>query len=259
MAEFIHDDLRGSTFEQVDLSGARFHHCQLNGVGLSGVRMRGVELRDVEITGELAGVTVNGVEIAPLVEAELNRRHPERHQMRPTDPDGFREAWATLERLWAGTVARAQRLPPERLHESVEGEWSFIETLRHLVFVTDAWIRRGIQGQPAPWHPLSLPWDGMSDTPGVPRDRAARPSLETVLALRADRVAGVRVLLASLTPEQLEAHTVAVDAPGWPPPQSFPARECLEVLLNEEWEHRLFAERDLAVLEASPIDHLPGR
>jgi hypothetical protein len=27
-------------------------------------------------------------------------------------------------------------------------------------------------------------------------------------------------------------------------------RECLLVVLNEEWERRLYAERDLAVLEA---------
>jgi DinB superfamily len=34
------------------------------------------------------------------------------------------------------------------LHESVGGEWSFIETLRHLVFATDSWIRRAILGDP---------------------------------------------------------------------------------------------------------------
>jgi hypothetical protein len=27
-------------------------------------------------------------------------------------------------------------------------------------------------------------------------------------------------------------------------------RECLLVILNEEWEHRLYAERDLTALEA---------
>jgi hypothetical protein len=27
-------------------------------------------------------------------------------------------------------------------------------------------------------------------------------------------------------------------------------RECLLVILNEEWEHRLYAERDLAALES---------
>jgi len=73
------------------------------------------------------------------VEAELNRRYPDRAKMRPDDADGYREAWAALERLWPQTVARARRLDPDLLHERVDGEYSFIETLRHLVFATDAW------------------------------------------------------------------------------------------------------------------------
>jgi hypothetical protein len=204
----------------------------------------------VDITGEVVDVTINGVEIGPLIEAELDRRHPGREKMRPTDPDGFRAAWDLLEELWAGTVARARRLEPDLLHESVGGEWSFVETLRHLVFATDAWIRRAVLGDPFPWHPLDLPWDEMADTPGVPRDRSARPSLDEVLELRADRRAGVRALLDGLTDASLAGKTEPVDAPGWPPPRSFPVRECLLVVLNEEWEHRLYAERDLAVLES---------
>jgi hypothetical protein len=85
---------------------------------------------------------INGVDVAPLVEAELDRRHPEGAKMRPIDPAGFREAWDIVERLWDETVARARRLAPQLLHESVNGEWSFIQTLRHLVFATDAWIHR---------------------------------------------------------------------------------------------------------------------
>ena len=30
--------------------------------------------------------------------------------------------------------------------------------------------------------------------------------------------------------------------------EDFPVAECLRIVLNEEWEHRLYAERDLAVL-----------
>jgi hypothetical protein len=56
-------------------------------------------------------------------------------------------------------------------------------------------------------------------------------------------------VMEGLTEESLAAETVPVEAPGWPPPRSFPVRECLLVVLNEEWEHRLYAERDLAVLE----------
>jgi len=58
--------------------------------------------------------------------------------MRPADPVGFGEAWDILERLWDRTVERARRLPADLLHESVDGEWSFTETLRHLVFATDS-------------------------------------------------------------------------------------------------------------------------
>jgi len=255
MADFIDADLRGSRLERVDLAGAQLRAvdlagAQFRGVDLSGTVMRGVELVDVDIHGEIENLTINGVDIGPLVEAELNRRYPERARMRPSDPAGFREAWDILGRLWEQTVDRARRLPPELLHESVEGEWSFIETLRHLVFATDAWIRRAILGDPSPWDPLDLPWDEMPDTPGVPRDRAARPSLDEVLRLRRDRVATVREVIDGLTAASLDSHTEPVEGPGWPRPRSYPVRECLLVVLNEEWEHRLYAERDLGALEA---------
>lgn len=255
MADFFRADLRGSRLERVDLSGAQFRAVDLagarfRGVDLSGVVMRGVELVDVDIHGEIENLTVNGVDIGPMVNAELDRRYPDRAKMRPKDPAGFREAWAVVERLWGGTVERARRLDPELLHESVDGEWSFIETLRHLVFATDSWIRRAILGDPSPWHPLDLPWDEMPDTPGVPRDRDVRPSLDTVLRLRRDRMSTVRQVIEALTDESLDGHTEPAEAPGWPEPRSYPVRECLLCILNEEWEHRLYAERDLDTLEA---------
>jgi hypothetical protein len=254
MADFSEADLRGARFARADLAGAEFWATDLSGarfrgVDLTGAVMRGVDLVNITIYGEIENVTVNGVDIGPLIEAELDRRYPERARMRPEDPAGFSEAWEILGRLWGQTVERARRLPPALLHESVDGEWSFTETLRHLVFATDAWVRRAILGDPAPWDPLGLPWDEMPDTPGVPRDRGARPPLDTVLALRRDRMATVQELVSSLTDESLAARTVPVDGPGWPPPESYPVRRCLRVVLNEEWEHRLYAERDLAVLE----------
>ncbi|MGO9505372.1 MAG: DinB family protein [Streptosporangiaceae bacterium] len=255
MADFIRADLRGSRFECADLSGAQFRAVDLTrarfrGVDLSGAVMRGVELVGVEVYGEIEKLTVNGVDIGPLVNAELNRRYPDRAKMRPTDPAGFREAWDILERLWGETVERARRLPPELLHESVDGEWSFIETLRHLVFATDSWIRRAILGDPSPWDPLDLPWHEMPDTRGVPRDHDARPSLDAVLELRRDRMSTVRQVIEGLTDASLDGNTEPVEGPGWPEPRSYPVRECLLIILNEEWEHRLYAERDLDALEA---------
>ena len=257
MGEFTGEDLSGSRFLRVDLTESEFYDADLSratfrAVAFHGVVMRGVELGDVTIDGEIKNLVINGVDVAPLVDAELDRRDPDRVKMRPTDPAGFREAWDIVERLWDGTVERARGLDPELLHESVDGEWSFIETLRHLVYATDAWVRRAILGDPSPWHPLDLPWDEMPDTPGTPRDREARPSLDEVLELRRDRMATVRTVIDGLTDESLAAQTEPVEAPGWPPPRSFPVRECLLTVLNEEYWHRQFAERDLDALVKAP-------
>jgi hypothetical protein len=257
MTDFVSQNLTGSVFEDVYLTGARFHDVDLTGadfrqVDLTGVRIRNAALVNVEISGEIDDLRINGVDVVPLVEAELNRRYPDRAKMRPADAGGFREAWEILERLWQQTVGRARGMAPELLHERVDGEWSFIETLRHLVFATDAWVKRAVLGDPSPWDPLDLPHDEMPSEPSVPRDREARPSLDEVLALRADRMATVRQVLAGLTDAGLAGRTVPVTEPGYPAPESFPVRRCLQAILVEEWEHRLYAERDLGLLAARP-------
>ena len=257
--------LPGARFEEVDLSGASFRQVRLAGASIvggdasdldvrevwfGGARFRGVILDRVAIDGYIGDdVTVNGVRIKPLVEAELDRLHPERVRLRPTTPDGFREAWDLVEELWAGTVERARRLDESLLHERVDDEWSFVDTLRHLGLATECWLLRVIERDPAPWHPLSLPPEEGGDTEVIPCDRTARPSLDEALAYRHDRMAAVRRFVDALTDERLAAHTEPVDAPGGPPPRSYPVAQALQVILDEEWWHRQFALRDLAVLE----------
>ena len=257
VTDFTHKNLSGARFEDVNLTGADFHGVDLTGArfrvaDLTRVTISGSALKDVDISGQIDNVRINGVDVVPLVEAELDRRYPDRAKMRPGDAAGYREAWDVLERLWQQTVARARRMDPELLHRRVNGEWSFIETLRHLVFATDLLVNRAILGQPSPWDPLDLPADELPDEPGIPRDRDARPSLDQVLALRADRMATVRDVLARLTDEQLAGMTQPVTEPGYPEPESFPVPRCLRAILNEEWQHRLYAERDLDALERQP-------
>jgi hypothetical protein len=62
----------------------------------------------------------------------------------------------------------------------------------------------------------------------------------------------VRHVLESLTDEQL-AVDVTRKEDGWPQMENFPVKECLRIVLNEEWQHRHYAERDLDALET------PGR
>lgn len=230
MTEFREKDLTGARFERVSLRGATFTQVFLNDASMRAVdltgarvrgalfnesRMRGVELVNVEISGELQNVVVNGIDIAPLVDAELNRRMPERAKMRPDDSDGFREAWAILERLWEGTVARARTFPEAALHRSVDDEWSFIQTLRHLNFASAAWAGRMILGTASPWHQLDLPWDEAPGWAGIPWDHEVRPSLDEVLTVRGERQTMVRHFMESLTDEQLASEVTRTE-PGWP-------------------------------------------
>ena len=260
MTDFTEQDLAGSLFHRVNLSGATFREVHLTdalvhdvdlsrtrvrAAYLDGVRMTGVEVPDLEIYGELGRVVVNGVDVVPLVEAELDRRTPERVLMRPTDSDGFREAFAVLDRLWEGTVARARSMPAEQLHEQVDGEWSFIETLRHLGFAHACWVSGAILADPSPWHPLDLPWDEAPEIEGVPWDRDVRPPLDDVLDLRAQRRATVQAVLDDVDDEGL-ARPVVSATPFMADAEDLTVATCLRVVINEEWEHRLYAERDLA-------------
>ena len=56
------------------------------------------------------------------------------------------------------------------------------------------------------------------------------------------------MLAASLTDERLDEMTEPVTEPGYPESESFLVRRALGAILNEEWSHRVYAERDLAVL-----------
>jgi hypothetical protein len=231
---------RGATFRRFDFTGAVFDDTYLvdarfRNVALKGAKISGSQLVDVEISGEVERLTVNGVDVTGFVEAELDRREPDRARMRPHTPGEFREAWDILESRWAETVERARRLDPELLHQRVDGEWSFIETLRHLVFATDAWIRRALLGDPSPWSPLDLPHDDMGDIPAVPRDRSARPSLDEVMELRRDRMASMRAVVDGLTEEKLLGRTTPVTEPGYPEPSDFLVADVVGCIVNEEW------------------------
>lgn len=264
MTDFTEQDLGSSTFRRVNLSGSSFREAHMTDLDvrdvdlsrtrvraayLDGVRMTGVEVPDMEIYGEVVRLLVNGVDVVPLVEAELNLRMPERALMSPTDLAGFREAFVTLDGLWAGTVEKARSLPPEALHEQVDEEWSFIQTLRHLGFAHACWVGGVVLADPAPWHPLDLPWDEAPQNDGVPWDRDVRPSLDEVLEVRATRRATVLSVLDDLTDEGL-ARAVSSATPFMTDAEGLTVARCLKVVLNEEWEHRLYAERDLAALGA---------
>jgi hypothetical protein len=219
---------------------------------MSGVRIRDGWLVDVSISGHLDNFTVNGVDVSGYVNGELDRQHPERVQLRRGEnADDLRAMWDTIERLWAGAVERAGRLPAEALAEQVDDEWSFHETLRHLIFITDAWASRTVLDDPMPYHPIGLPqsWYPPADAAALGIDLEARPDYAEIFAVRADRMALMRRIVDGASDEDLGRLCPRSPAPGYPDEERS-VIECLAVVMDEEIEHYRFAARDLAVLEA---------
>jgi hypothetical protein len=247
-AEYRHTDaFRGARFTEADLTGAKFRDCDLRQV-----KIVGSWLVDVSVSGLVGNFVVNDVDVTAFVEAELDRRHPERVQLRAMQTaDDYRSMWDTIERLWSGTVARAEQLPEPAHHERVDDEWSFAETLRHLVFVADAWAGRAILGEPVPYHRLGLTHTSYppADAAALGIDLDARPSFAEVMEVRANRMALVRGIVDALTDTELARICPRAPAPGYPE-ESRSVGRCLRVVMKEEVEHRRYAVRNLAVLES---------
>ena len=130
---------------------------------------------------------------------------------------------------------------------SVGGEWSFAQTLRHLVMATDAWLGRSILGIEQPFHPIGQP-NAEYETDGNDMSvfTTVTPSYAEVLEVRAGHVAMVRDFLATVTSEELgEARKNP-----WDPEHQETVLSCLHVILKEEWDHHRYAVRDLEAIEA---------
>jgi hypothetical protein len=103
------------------------------------------------------------------------------------------------------------QLPVTALDQQVNEEWSFGQTLRHLVFITDAWASRTV--------------------------------------LDEDRMAVMRRIVADLTNDSMGRLCQRLPAPGYPDEERT-VIACIGVVMDEEIEHYRFATRDLEVLEA---------
>lgn len=247
-----------SEYTQSDqFCGARIHLCNLAGLEIRDCEVNDLKIVDcygscVYLGGYFQRVVVNDVDVTAYVEAELDREHPVRALARDAaTPEDYRAAWDAIETLWSATLDRARLLPESTLHEQVDGEWSLVETQRHLLFACDAWLGNAVLEEQAPYHPLGFPAGGMPPEEaaklGLTLDAA--PTLDEVLAPRLARMAGMRRVVGGLTVAELDR--VCGRKPADPyPDQEYLVRRCLKVVLKEEAEHHRYAVRDLAVLEA---------
>ncbi|HVJ98920.1 MAG TPA: DinB family protein [Acidimicrobiia bacterium] len=233
-------------FDDTDLSGAQFRNVNLTGARMRSVVMNNVKITDAllmnfDIDGLIQNVTVNGVDVTNYVVSELNRMYPERGLLHAADSAELRDAWELVDSGWKATIERARSLPESRLHESVDQEWTLVETLRHIVFATDKWFTAPVLGEP--YDPMGLPNTGSDNLAFLGIDDRAQPSFDDAVAVREDRAARVANYLATVTDTELNQPCAVLGA-GNPN-----VRTCLHVVLDEVWAHNRYANRDLDVLE----------
>jgi len=237
MPEEFEGDLAGSVFWGADLTGAQFRD-----VNLTNATITHAWLVDVDIDALVERVVINGVDVTDYVN-EHDEWHPLRTMLRPVDAAAMVTAWRLLESEWAKATARATALGDAAVHEKVAGEWSFVQTLRHLVFAMDKWFTVPVLGQA--YSPIGLPNSGSVDYPWPGLDYSLRPSLTAALDVRADRSVRFREFIAAVTVADLAR---SIDVPENGP---HPLAECLYTVFEEEFWHLRYATRDLAVLEAA--------
>ena len=242
-------EFRGARFTQADLSGVSLRDCDL-----TGLRIIDCIIGDGVISGDIDRLVVNDVDVTDFVRLELDRRQPERVLVRSmSTAQDHRDTWAAIERMWAGTHEHLAGLPAPVVAARVDEEWSAVETLRHLIFATDAWAARAILARARPYHPAGLPAGGYPDdlAAKIGLDCTLAPSLAEMLAVRAERMSLVAGIVAGLTEDLLARGCEQSPAPGYPEQTRTVAR-CLRVIMNEEVEHHRYLVRDLALLPRRP-------
>lgn len=234
-------DFAGASFVRANFSGAIMRFSDVRGLTMRAVDLDGLDVDDHDLF--FGRLIVNGVDVVPLVDAELNRLFPGRELQKATTTDGLREGWAAVQAMWADTVAQT---PADLVDAHVPDEWSLAETLRHLVLCTDAWLRRAVLGIEKPFHEIGVVFTG-ADRMGFDTSilRTDTPPFDEVLAVREERQAMVTEFLTGVTPEVLaEPRNNPWGGDDWQPTVG----DCLRVILEEEWAHLRYVRRDLALL-----------
>jgi hypothetical protein len=237
MTEEFAGDLAGAVFWGADLTGARFRD-----VDLTHARISHALLVDVDIDAAIDQLVINGVDVTDFVN-EHDPWYPLRSMLTPTESADMRATWEALGAEWATTLALARSLPEPSLHESVGGEWSFVQTLRHVVFAMDKWFTVPILG--GSFDPIGLPNSGSIDAPWPGLDQSLAPTFAEALSVRSDRVRRFTDYLETVDPDEFTHHVVVLEN------GDEQLLHCLHTVFEEEFWHNRYARRDLELLASS--------
>jgi hypothetical protein len=146
-------------------------------------------------------------------------------------------------------LRRTSTLPEEAVCQSVNGEWSLAQPLRHTIFVVDAWYGHAAALRLDPFHPIGVPASLTAGGAAFGIDESAAPAPGEILAVRAGRIADLHATWRRSRRRNLDRVRGPDTAIGCLPAAERTAVQCMRVISGGQREHVQFASRNLAVLE----------
>ena len=90
--------LEGATFVRESFRGAVPRSCDLSGVTMRSVEVGGLDIDSHDLYA--GSLIVNGVDVVPFVDAELNRQFPGRELQKAQTPEGLHDGWVAVQAAW---------------------------------------------------------------------------------------------------------------------------------------------------------------
>jgi hypothetical protein len=234
---FEHKEMQGSVFKEANLNNSRFDLTSITGATFNMVNMpdsiysntslnnsvfkcsnldnaviTDTFLRNMKISFCLYdGLTIDGIEVLPLVEAEKDRLDPERIRLRiinPFDPDEVKKVMHHLDEVRDGFYAFLRSTPHELLIKKPKGidRWSALEHVRHLLFAEDLYLNHRLLNNNIPYNPIGMIPDFLKNDPSF-NEVGSKPTedLEEVLSAWSRIHEEMIKYIKMLTPELLKS------------------------------------------------------
>ena len=210
------------TFENRNMAGTVFHNVNLeravfDDVNLAEARIRNANLGNFTIDDAyIKGMTIFGFRVDQLIEAELDRRDPERARLCMADcfdPECVRAVLHHLGEVRAGFGAflRASKLDQLTARPDPD-QWSAVENLRHLIFAEDLYLNRWLLQNDDPWCKLGmLPAFLADDSRYAGVGSQPTEDIETLLAAWDAIHTRMMAFVATVTKEELQRNTSPID------------------------------------------------
>lgn len=250
---FERRNMEGSVFREVNLGNSKFEDVNLGGASFKNVNLAGVSIRNANLVqlnidgADVNGLTIFGIRVDELIEAELDRKDPERASIRIHDyfnPQEVREVMARLDQLRAKFCEVLRSKDADLLATRPEPEeWSAIEVVRHLVGAEDDYLNHWILRNDKPYIRLGLPPSHIASELVAEMEIEANVDLETLLVAWENIHVGTRKFVAGVTDEELRRET------GNPGLAKKTVGSLLQLLAHHDLLHIRQAEAALAAAE----------